>query len=355
MNKIKKFTLISACVLLVCVVLCTIMIPITINNTIADLNTALNGEETVYNEVVLDENVKEMNLILYEYPNISIRKSIDNKTHIMFIDRGFYKFDCEKNVKEDKSEVLITRKTNNLQFDKKTVVKSIKSFIDSSNDIIITVPEQMNIICDDFMLKNPYTHNYYENTGKVQQSQIANIYDIKTLRNEIRDDLAKIETIKIESKQDFSSIQDFYEATQPIYSDILDRRINLVQSSCDRFYNCKDNPEMELLVYNLTDAEQERDYAQMELEVYKRKLISGNFSRNEYDNEVKKNNERIDSAEKKIDNMTEIFNEFCTGKYGSESNKESVEANTSVEISSPQEEIVASSSEVLPSSSTSEK
>ncbi|MEG1313682.1 MAG: hypothetical protein RSD40_05145, partial [Bacilli bacterium] len=283
MNKLKKITAISGIVFLVCLVAAAILIPISVNSGIEYFNEMLQEDAELSKETIIEGNIKKLNLDYNNYSSIKVRKSLDSKIHIMTMDRGYFKWDIDvQTLSDDETAVMIKKNTSNSIIDKSTIAKSIKSFLDTSYDVIIYMPENIDLVSEQLYLINPYTNQPYENSRNINevQKEETSYLTMSRIRNEIRKHIVDIQSEKIKFKErNEGGIDEYLSCTNSSYETIISLRTQLVDAVVNRFYEGKSNPEMELLVYKLTEKEQERDIKELEIDIISTRYQDESYSK----------------------------------------------------------------------------
>ncbi|MEG1044351.1 MAG: hypothetical protein RSF81_06185 [Oscillospiraceae bacterium] len=347
MNKLKKITAISGIVFLVCLVAAAILIPISVNSGIEYFNEMLQEDAELSKETIIEGNIKKLNLDYNNYSSIKVRKSLDSKIHIMTMDRGYFKWDIDvQTLSDDETAVMIKKNTSNSIIDKSTIAKSIKSFLDTSYDVIIYMPENIDLVSEQLYLINPYTNQPYENSRNINevQKEETSYLTMSRIRNEIRKHIVDIQSEKIKFKErNEGGIDEYLSCTNSSYETIISLRTQLVDAVVNRFYEGKSNPEMELLVYKLTEKEQERDIKELEIDIISTRYQDESYSKEPNTSLIRELKNDISALEKEIARLTKQFDDFSTVKIDGTSLDETVEVITNSTAPSSEDVDIVSS------------
>ncbi|MEF9983909.1 MAG: hypothetical protein RR806_02965 [Oscillospiraceae bacterium] len=347
MNKLKKITAISGIVFLVCLVAAAILIPISVNSGIEYFNEMLQEDAELSKETIIEGNIKKLSLDYNNYSSIKVRKSLDSKIHIMTMDRGYFKWDIDvQTLSDDETAVMIKKNTSNSIIDKSTIAKSIKSFLDTSYDVIIYMPENIDLVSEQLYLINPYTNQPYENSRNINevQKEETSYLTMSRIRNEIRKNIVDIQSEKIKFKErNEGGIDEYLSCTNSAYETIISLRTQLVDAVVNRFYEGKSNPEMELLVYKLTEKEQERDIKELEIDIISRKHQDESYSKEPNTSLIRELKNDISVLEKEIATLTKQFDDFSTVKIDGTSLDETAEVIINSTVTSSESVDIVSS------------
>ena len=159
---LKRATLITLAVMGISFVCCLICIPFAVNGAIKDLNRMTSEAIVPTKGITISPNINTIEISSIDYIDVEFKQATGNNAYVEVYSTGYmgrYKSDAEVTESENTAYIGFTREYGTFVFDKAYIEKAFAKSLQNYPDVIIYVPKNMSVKCEDYVARNILSSN----------------------------------------------------------------------------------------------------------------------------------------------------------------------------------------------------